>query len=560
LNTMPHFLFQINTDGILLEYYGKRDCDIIVSSEEIIGKHIQEVMPSLSQQVMHFTEQAHGATEPLNFENDFVIEIDNRSYEVRNLVSGADKVLVMVHDVTDHGTCGSRTRSHSYEDSLTNLPNRYLFQDRLKQAIAFAQRKNHFLAVLHIDLDNFKRINELFGPDAGDQVLYEVAARLSTSLRKTDTITRLMPEESESLLARVGGDEFTILLTEITNILDAAMVCRRVFDILSIPFIIDKEEAFLTASIGISVYPYDGNDMITLIKNADIAMNQAKKQGKNNCQYYSETMNSSSLERFTVENKLRRALQRNEFMLFYQPQIDIFTGKMLGAEALVRWLQPDLVLIRPGNFIPVAEETGLIIPIGEWILRSACIQGRTWQQEGLEPFNVSVNISGIQFNQDNFLEMVKQILHESGFESSYLKLELTESILMKDSENAVKKMNVLKSLGVQISIDDFGTGYSSMNYLKRFPVSALKIDRSFIKDLASNSDDQIVVRAIIALAHNLHIKVIAEGVETKKQLGLLRGYGCDAAQGFLICPPVNPDSFVEYLTKKTVMLSSIRLT
>ncbi len=553
----PHFLFQVNTDGILLEFYGKRDTNIIASSDQILGEHIQDVMPLLSQQVMLCAEQAFGATDPLSFENNFVLTIDDRCYKVINIVSAANKLLVIVHDITDTGTCGLQA-SNRYHDSLTNLPNRYLFQDRLNHVIALAQRKNRFLGVLHIDLDNFRRINELFGPDAGDQVLCDVAGRLSTSLRKTDAITRLGAEESESILARVGGDEFTILLTEITNVLDAAMVCRRIIDMLSLPFIVDKKEVFLTASIGISVYPYDGNDMATLIRNADIAMNQAKKAGKNNCQYYTESMNSSSLERFTVENKLRTALERNELMLFYQPQVDLMTGKILGAEALVRWLQPDLVFIKPGNFIPVAEETGLIIPIGEWILRSACKQGKAWQEEGLELFDLSVNISGIQFMQEDFVGIVTQSLRETGFNPSYLKLELTEGVVMKDAQNAVRKMNSLKQLGIQISIDDFGTGYSSMSYLKRFPTSSLKIDCSFIQDLATNPDDQTIVRAITALAHNLNIKVIAEGVETKKQLWLLRGYGCDGAQGFYICPPVNPTAFVEFIARKKAAVSNER--
>jgi diguanylate cyclase (GGDEF)-like protein len=555
LTIAPQFVFQINTDGILLEFYGNKDNNIIISSDQILGKHIQDVMPLLSQQIMLCTEQAFGATDPLSFENNFVITIDDRCYKVVNIVCAANRLLVMVYDVADTGTW-SLQKSHRYHDSLTNLPNRYLFQDRLNHVIALAQRKNRFLAVLHIDLDNFRRINELFGPDAGDEVLCDVAGRLSASLRKTDAITRLQSDESDSILARVGGDEFTILLTEITNVLDAAMVCRRILDILSMPFIVDNKEVFLTASIGISVYPYDGKDMATLTKNADIAMNQAKKAGKNNCEYYTEAMNTSSLERFTIENKLRTALEKNELMLFYQPQVDLMTGKILGAEALVRWLQPDLVFIKPGNFIPVAEETGLIIPMGEWILHSACKQGKAWQEEGLELFDLSVNISGIQFMQEDFVGMVTNSLRESGFDPSYLKLELTESIVMKDPQNAVKKMNSLKQLGIQISIDDFGTGYSSMSYLKRFPTSSLKVDRSFIQDIDTNPDDQTIVRAIIALAHNLNIKVIAEGVETKKQLWLLRGYGCDGAQGFYFCPPVNPTAFVEFMVRKKITVSN----
>jgi EAL domain-containing protein (putative c-di-GMP-specific phosphodiesterase class I) len=261
-------------------------------------------------------------------------------------------------------------------------------------------------------------------------------------------------------------------------------------------------------------------------------------------------MNTSTLERFAIENKLRRALERNEFMLFYQPQIDVSEGRVIGVEALIRWLQPDLVLVKPGQFIPVTEETGLIVPIGEWILRTACAQNKAWQSEGLEPFNMTVNVSGIQFQQDTFIEMVAQALCDSHLDPMYLKLEVTESILMKNSENSLKKMNMLREMGIQISIDDFGTGYSSLSYLKRFPVGILKIDRSFIKEIETNPDDQAIVRAIIALSHNLHIKVIAEGVETKKQLGILKGFGCDAIQGFLLCPPINPGSLAQFVRER----------
>jgi len=550
LNTVPHFIVQISTDGTLLDFIGCRDSNVVLIPDEILGRPISDVMPSLALPIMDFAEQALPAGEIRKFESDFRYSINDCSYEVKLFVSGPDKILAIVHDITGKGADALQTIPHAYQDSLTNLPNRYLFQDRLKTAIAHAARKQRLIALLHIDLDNFKRVNETLGFDMGDRLLCSVADRLITSLRKTDTVTRLITQDTESLMARIGGDEFTILLTEITKIQDAALVCKRIISLLSKPFIIESEEVFITASIGISVYPSDGADVNSLIKKADIAMNQAKKQGKNSYEYYSESMNTSTLERFTMENKLRKALERNEFMLFYQPQIDISTGRIIGVEALIRWLQPDLVLVKPGEFIPVTEETGLIVPIGEWILRSACAQNKAWQSEGIEPFNMTVNISGIQFQQDTFIEMVAQALYDSGLDPSYLKLELTESILMKHTENSIEKMNLLKGMGIEISIDDFGTGYSALSYLKRLPVGILKIDRSFIKDVATNPDDEAIVRAIIALAHNLDIKVIAEGVETKKQLGLLRGYGCDAAQGFLICPPINPASLAQFIKDK----------
>jgi len=278
-------------------------------------------------------------------------------------------------------------------------------------------------------------------------------------------------------------------------------------------------------------------------------MYQAKEKGRNNYQYYTVSMNEFAKERFTIENKLRKALDQNEFMLFYQPQIDITTGEILGVEALIRWLQPDLVLVKPGEFIPITEETGLIVPIGEWVLRTACIQNKAWQTDGFKPVRMTVNVSSVQFRQDNFEELVSQILSDSGLDPSYLQLEITESTIMKHSENAIKKLHSLQSRGIQVAIDDFGTGYSSLNYLKRFAISTLKIDRSFIQDLATNPDDQSIVKAIIGLAHNLNKKVIAEGVETRKQLALLRGYGCDAIQGYLLCPPINATSLSQFITE-----------
>jgi diguanylate cyclase (GGDEF)-like protein len=552
VSAIPHIIIQVDTDGIVLDFIGHSNSSLIAVPDAIPGKHISDVLPDLAQPVMQFSKQALVAGDIRKFKSDFRINISECSYEVKLLVSGSDKILAIVYDLTADKKDSSRAASHAFKDSLTDLPNRYLFQDRMKNAIALAARKNRLMALLHIDLDNFKRVNETLGHDAGDRLLLDVAERFMTSLRATDTVTRFMTGDAESLVARVGGDEFTIVLTEIDHIQDAALVCRRILSMLSEPFIIGKDEVFMTASIGISLYPLDSDDMNSLIKNAEIAMNQAKKQGKNTYRYYSETMNNATRERFTIENKLRRALERNEFMLFYQPQIDISTGKVIGVEALIRWLQPDLILVKPGQFIPVTEETGLIVPIGDWVLRTACAQSKAWQRDGIEPFNMTVNISGIQFQQDTFIEMLAQTLYESGLDSSYLKLELTESVLMKDSDNTFKKMNLLKGMGVQISIDDFGTGYSSLHYLKRFPVEILKIDRSFINDIATNPDDQAIVQAIIALSHNLHIKVIAEGVETKRQLGLLRGFGCDAAQGLLLCPPVSSDSLKQFVKERIV--------
>jgi len=517
---------------------------------DVLGKPLSDVMPSLAEPVMRFARETMAGGRICEYESVFRLNVDARVYRVKLLVSGQGKTLAVVHDVTEMNRESSPENVSAYHDSLTNLPNRYLFYDRLKNAMANAVRKKNLLALLHIDLDNFKRINETLGNDAGDRLLSLVAERLGSSLRKTDALTRFMTSDLGSLMARIGGDEFTILLNEIANIHDAALVCERIINILSDPFTLDNNEVFVTASIGISVYPLDSHDVNSLMTNADIAMNQAKKQGRNKFQYYADSMNTSTMERFTIENKLRRALERGEFMLFYQPQIDLSTGRIVGVEALIRWLQPDLVLVKPGNFIPVTEETGLIIPIGKWILQTACAQNKSWQSEGIDRINITVNVSSIQFQQDGFVDVVAQALCDSGLDASCLKLELTESTLMKNSQNSMKKLDTLREMGIQISIDDFGTGYSCLNYLKRFPVEVLKIDRSFIKDIEADPNDQAIVRAIIALAHNLNIQVIAEGVETTKQMGILRGYGCDAAQGFLFCPPIHATSLAQFIRQR----------
>ena len=406
------------------------------------------------------------------------------------------------------------------------------------------------LALLFFDIDNFKHINDTIGHKAGDELLKSIAARLMISMRKTDSISRSSTEDSEHLVARLGGDEFTILLTDVRNIQDPAIVAQRILNMMLEPFIIGVQEVFVTASVGIAVYPADGKDIDTLLINADVAMYQAKNHGKNNYQYYTESMNIFTFERFAIETKLRKAIEQNEFMLFYQPQIDISTGRMIGVEALIRWLQPDLVLIKPGQFIPLAEQTGLIIPIGEWVLRTACAENRAWQKAGLKPMRMTTNVSSIQFAQQNFVESVSSILSDTGLEPKYLQLELTEGTIMQDSQTTIKKLQSLKTMGIQIAIDDFGTGYSSLSYLKRFPLSTLKIDYSFVKDLITSTNDQAIVKAIINLAHNFNLKVIAEGVENRKQLAFLSGCGCEGVQGHLICPPVNSSVLGEFLKKR----------
>ncbi|BBH33928.1 diguanylate cyclase [Pseudomonas sp. St290] len=423
----------------------------------------------------------------------------------------------------------------AYHDGLTSLPNRSLFSKMLSQSISEASRYHRQLAVLFLDLDRFKHINDTLGHDAGDQLLQEVAQRITACLRASDTV------------ARLGGDEFVILLPELSEDKYVAITAQKVLSTIARPFNLQDHEFRVTASIGISVFPQDGLDEQTLKKNADIAMYQAKQQGKNNFQFYSEKLNADSLERLTLELSLRHALERQEFQLHYQAKRDIRSGQITGMEALLRWDHPDLGIVAPMQFIPIAEETGLIVPIGKWVLKTACLQNVAWQQQGLPHLGMAVNLTARQFADENLLTDLAAILAETGMEASLLELEIAESLLMQDVKRALSVLTGLKHLRIRIAIDDFGIGYSSLSALKQFPLDSIKIDRSFICDVTSVSEDKALTEAIIAMGRTLSLTVVAQGVETKEQADFLRENACDEFQGFYFNRPVPADQFTMLL-------------
>jgi len=423
-------------------------------------------------------------------------------------------------------------------DALTGLPNRNLLHDRLKQAV-YAQRNPRNIAVVFMDLDHFKFVNDSLGHSAGDKLLKAMGERLRATLREGDTV------------GRVGGDEFVLILADQNNEEVIFRAMQRISAKVAEPIMVEGKELYVTCSAGISLYPQDGPDVDTLLKNADAAMYRAKEHGRSNFQFYTSEMNDRVNERLALEGALRRALERQEFLLHYQQKVDLRSGAIIGAEALVRWMHPEWGLVRPARFISLAEETGLIVPLGEWVLREACRQARAWLDGGLKPGVVSVNLSARQFRQQDLVRMVSRILEETRLEPAYLEMELTESMVMHNVDSAIATLQGLKSLGVRLSVDDFGTGYSSLSYLKDLPIDALKIDRSFVRDIGGGAEagEGVLAQAIISLGHNLHLKVVAEGVETDAQVRFLKRHGCDEVQGFLYGEPVAPEAHARVLDK-----------
>ena len=444
----------------------------------------------------------------------------------------------------------------AYCDGLTGLPNRERFLDRLDWTIRFSKRYGTTGAVLQIGLDRFKQINEALGPGIGDRLLRAVAQRLDESLRDTDVVARTTDQESQPLLSRMAGDEFTVLLPALAKSADAGTVAQRILDIVAAPFNISGHELFVTCCIGIALYPADGTARDSILKAAAVSMRHAKRERRDSYRYFSKELNAQSLDRLSLETELRRAIERGELELFYQPKVDLKSNRLVGAEALVRWRHPQRGMVSPGDFIPLAEESGLIVPLGQWVLNTACQQVRTWEAAGRQPPRVSVNVSSHQFRQRVLARDVQAALSGSGIAARLLCLELTESTIMEHAQDNVRTLMALKDSGVSLSIDDFGTGYSSLSYLKRFPIDEIKIDRSFVSGVERDKDNAAIVTAVIAMAHSLGLRVVAEGVETPLELAYLLQQGCDECQGFLYSRPLPAADFGALLMAQSLPVLS----
>ena len=451
---------------------------------------------------------------------------------------GKGSFMVQAHDITERKEDEERILFQANYDELTGLPNRALFLDRLNQTLANAQRTRTNVGVMFIDLDGFKLVNDTLGHDVGDLLLQETSERLKKCVRNTDTVSRL------------GGDEFTILMPNLHDPRDAPLVATRILESIAEPFHLKGNDSFVSTSIGITVYPEDAKEAGDLLRNADSAMYQAKEKGKANYQFFTDELNREMKERLILKNGLIKAMEKKEMALFYQPKLDLGSGAITGVEALMRWNSAELGMISPARFIPVLQETGMVVEFGEWAIRAACLQHREWLDGGLPPIRVAVNLSARQLREISFVSVFENALKEIGVGAESLEIEITETLLMADVANTVTAIEELHNLGIRVAMDDFGTGYSSLSVLKRFPIDSIKIDQSFIADITTNADDAEIIRAIVTMGKTLNRTVVAEGVETREQVDMLKSYGCDQIQGYFICPPQPAAELTKFLQEK----------
>lgn len=545
-------IFEGSTDAIVITDTHSRIIDANEAFTTITGYEKSEVLgehPVLLESHKHNAHFYFGLRRTLlktgawsgevwtKRKNDEIYPIWLSVYSVKDENNTSTHFVGIFSDITARKNAENQLKQLAHYDALTGLANRTQFIERLKWTLEVAKRSDAEASLMFLDLDRFKLINDTLGHQAGDQLLIEVARRLTECVREVDMVSRL------------SGDEFTVILTNIKSPEEAGMVAKKILNALAVPVILEGREVFVSTSIGITIYPVDGDSVNQLVKNADTAMYHAKERGRNNFQYFSNTMNQKVLDELEMETNLHQALKNQEFSLNYQPQFDLSTKKLIGLEVLLRWKHPVLGFISPAVFIPHAEKSDLIITIGEWVLRTACERSVAWQAAGLKPVRISVNLSGMQLKQHNLVDTITRILLETKLSAEFLELELTEGVLMDNAEVTISTLNELKKMGIRLSIDDFGTGYSSLSYLKRFPIDTLKIDQSFVRDITTDADDNAIASTIIAMAHNLRLKVIAEGVETQEQADELQKKGCDEVQGYFFSRPLTEENMCKLLAE-----------
>jgi diguanylate cyclase (GGDEF)-like protein/PAS domain S-box-containing protein len=531
-----------NIDGVITSWNRGAEKIYGYTRDEVVGRDLSFLLPPERQAEIQAIMERVLSGQPIEcLETQRLTRIGSAidvSLSVSPIKDASGHIAgasTIARDITQRKAAEKQIQFLAYYDALTGLPNRTLLQDRLTRALASARRRKDKVALLFLDLDRFKTINDSLGHSVGDLVLQQVAERLKKWAREQDTV------------ARVGGDEFLIVLTAVKEPADAAVAAERLMNTMNAAYVVQGHSLGISCSVGISIFPEHGAEGETLIKNADAAMYSAKESGCNNLQFFTKDMNAQAVERLTLESGLRLALDKKELFLVYQPQIEIATGRIIGLEALLRWQHPELGLVPPDKFIRIAENSGLIMPIGEWVLRTACSQTRKWQDEGLLAVSVAVNVSSVQFRQAGFCELIRRVLHETGLAPQYLELEITESLLLSNEDVMLSVLQELKAMGLKLAIDDFGTGYSSLSYLRQFPVGKLKIDRSFIRDIAVNPDDVAITTAIISMAKSLNLKVIAEGVEDEAQMTFLTAHRCDEIQGYYFSKPLTVDKVADKL-------------
>ena len=548
LNAIPDLIFQIDAGGQFVDFKAGGSAEPYAPPNRFLGRTLFDVLPSdVASLCQHFVQRTLTTSQMQIFEYQLETDGEERDFEARTVVCGRDRVLGIVRDISDRRRADAQLQFHAYHDVLTKLPNRAMFTHQLEMAVDTAGRSGESLGVVFVGLDRFTRVNETFGHSLGDLVLKRVSAQLTAIAEAENEILKSRQRESATLVARFGSDEFAVLIPALTGPEVAHRIVEQFLTIIARPFELGGQEVFLTASAGVSLFPGDGRDADSLLRRAETALRLAKRQGRNSRLFYQPVMSTGSSDRISLESELRRGLERNEFDAFFQPQVGAQTGRIRGAEALVRWRHPTRGLVSPGDFLPVAEEMGLMDQMGEQLLQATCRGSRLWRERTGREVPVAINLSDQEFRQADLLDRVQDIARQHGMDLHLLQLEITERVLIHDEAEAHRRLVAFRKLGIRVALDDFGTGYSSLSVLKGLPIDTLKIDRSFIRDLFTDTQNEEITRTIIKMGHSLGMSVVAEGVETSEQLDLLKAMGCDEVQGFLFSPAIAGDDFAALL-------------